>query len=148
MRGRYLLPRIVRLTITARISSIRSALLMQCSKRWITAKHMNQKQDGRFKMVKYILKKIGYMIVTLWVILTITFFLVSVIPGDPMQADTKVLPEAVVENLKARWGLDKPMGERYVIYLKNLLHGELGESYKTPGLTANQIIKDLSLIHI
>ena len=93
-------------------------------------------------MVKYILKKIGYMIVTLWVILTITFFLVSVIPGDPMQADTKVLPEAVVENLKARWGLDKPMGERYVIYLKNLLHGELGESYKTPGLTANQIIKD------
>ncbi len=53
-------------------------------------------------MVKYILKKIGYMIVTLWVILTITFFLVSVIPGDPMQADTKVLPEAVVENLKAR----------------------------------------------
>ena len=100
MRGRYLLPRIVRLTITARISSTRSALLMQCSKRWITAKHMNQKQDGRFKMVKYILKKIGYMIVTLWVILTITFFLVSVIPGDPMQADTKVLPEAVVENLK------------------------------------------------
>lgn len=69
-------------------------------------------------MVKYILKKIGYMIVTLWVILTITFFLVSVIPGDPMQADTKVLPEAVVENLKARWGLDKPIGERYVIYLK------------------------------
>ena len=79
-------------------------------------------------MVKYILKKIGYMIVTLWVILTITFFLVSVIPGDPMHADTKVLPEAVVENLNARWGLDKPMGERYVIYLKNLLHGELGES--------------------
>ena len=47
-------------------------------------------------MVKYILKKIGYMIVTLWVILTITFFLVSVIPGDTMQADTKVLLEAVL----------------------------------------------------
>ena len=124
MRGRYLLPRIVRET------------------RSVMGKRMSQKQDGRFKMVKYILKKIGYMIVTLWVILTITFFLVSVIPGDPMQADTKVLPEAVVENLKARWGLDKPIGERYVIYLKNLLHGELGESYTTPGLTANQIIKD------
>ena len=110
MRGRYLLPRIVRET------------------RSVMGKRMSQKQDGRFKMVKYILKKIGYMIVTLWVILTITFFLVSVIPGDPMQADTKVLPEAVVENLKARWGLDKPIGERYVIYLKNLLHGELGES--------------------
>ena len=92
-------------------------------------------------MVKYILKKIGYMIVTLWVILTITFFLVSVIPGDPMQADTKVLPEAVVENLKARWGLDKPMGERYVIYLKNLLHGELGESYKIRALLRIRLLR-------
>lgn len=63
MRGRYLLPRIVRET------------------RSVMGKRMSQKQDGRFKMVKYILKKIGYMIVTLWVILTITFFLVSVIPG-------------------------------------------------------------------
>lgn len=93
-------------------------------------------------MVKYIFKKIGYMIVTLWVILTITFFLMNTMPGDATQADTKVLPEAVVENLKARWGLDKPVGERYVIYLQNLMHGEMGESYKTPGLTANQVISD------
>lgn len=93
-------------------------------------------------MIKYILKKIAYLIVTMWVILTITFFLVNSIPGDPMQADTKVLPEAVAQNLKVRWGLDKPLGERYVIYLKNLLKGEMGESYKTPGLTANQIIAE------
>ena len=46
-------------------------------------------------MIKYILKKIGYMIVTLWVILTITFFLMNCIPGDPTQDSMKVLPEAV-----------------------------------------------------
>ena len=93
-------------------------------------------------MIKYILKKIGYMIVTLWVILTITFFLMNCIPGDPTQDSMKVLPEAVANNLKARWGLDKPVGEQYIIYLKNLLHGQMGESYKTPGLTANQIISE------
>lgn len=93
-------------------------------------------------MIKYILKKIAYMIVTLWVILTITFFLMNCIPGDPTQDSMKVLPEAVVENMKARWGLDKPVMEQYFIYLKNLIQGQMGESYKTPGLTANQIISE------
>lgn len=93
-------------------------------------------------MIKYILKKLGYMVVTMWVIITVTFFLINCMPGDPTQDSMKVLPEAVAENLKARWGLDKPVGEQYVIYLKNLLHGEMGESYKTPGLTANQIIAE------
>ena len=88
-------------------------------------------------MVKYILKKIVYMIVTLWIILTATFFLMYTMPGDPTQASSKVLPEAVQENLKAKWGLDKPVTEQYVIYLKNLFQGNMGESYTTPGLTAN-----------
>lgn len=91
-------------------------------------------------MIKYILKKIGYMVVTVWIILTVTFFLMYSMPGDPTQASMKVLPEAVVNNLKAKWGLDKPIGQQYLIYLKNLLHGELGESYTTPGMTANTII--------
>lgn len=94
-------------------------------------------------MARYILKKLVYMIVTLWVILTVTFFLMNTLPGDPIQSETKVLPPAVANNLKVKWGLDKPVGERYVIYLKNVvLHGEFGESYKTPGLTANQIIEE------
>jgi len=91
-------------------------------------------------MIKYILKKIGYMVVTVWIILTVTFFLMYSMPGDPTQTSMKVLPEAVVNNLKAKWGLDKPIGQQYLIYLKNLLHGELGESYTTPGMTANTII--------
>lgn len=91
-------------------------------------------------MVKYILKKLVYMIVTLWIILTATFFLMYTMPGDATQASSKVLPEAVEKNLKAKWGLDKPVPEQYVIYLKNLLHGNMGESYTTPGLTANRAI--------
>lgn len=93
-------------------------------------------------MLKYILKKIAYMIVTLWIILTVTFFLMYSMPGDPTQASSKVLPEAVQKNLEEKWGLDKPLPEQYVIYLKNLLHGNLGESYTTPGLTANKTIAE------
>lgn len=92
-------------------------------------------------MIKFVLKKIGYIILTLWIIITATFFLMNTLPGDPVQSSTKVLPEAVAQNIRSKWGLDKPLGERYIIYLKNLSQGNLGESYKTPGLTANEIIK-------
>lgn len=93
-------------------------------------------------MLKFILKKIGYMLLTLWVVITATFFLMNTLPGDPVQSNMKVLPAAVAENIKVKWGLDKPIGVRYVTYLKNLLQGNLGESYKTPGRTANQIIAE------
>lgn len=93
-------------------------------------------------MLKYIMKKIGYMIVTLFIIMTATFFLVNLIPGDPMQTGTKILPEAVVKNLEEKWGLDKPLGERYIRYLSNFMKGEFGESYTTPGLTANEVISE------
>lgn len=72
----------------------------------------------------------------------VTFFLMYSMPGDPTQASSKVLPEAVQKNLEEKWGLDKPLPEQYVIYLKNLVHGNLGESYTTPGLTANKTIAE------
>ncbi len=93
-------------------------------------------------MVKYIFKRLAYMILTMWIIITATFFLMNTLPGDPVQTGTKLLPEAVAKNIRAKWGLDKPVTERYVIYLNNLVHGDLGESMKTPGLTANKIIKE------
>ena len=93
-------------------------------------------------MARYILKRIGYLVITMWVIITATFFLMNTLPGDPVQTGTKLLPKAVADNIRAKWGLNKPVTERYVIYLKNLLHGNLGESMTKPGVTANQIIKD------
>lgn len=93
-------------------------------------------------MLKFIAKKLGYMLLTLWVVTTATFFLMNTLPGDPIQSGMKVLPEAVAQNIRVKWGLDKPLGVRYVTYLNQLIHGNLGESYKTPGLTANQIIAE------
>lgn len=93
-------------------------------------------------MARYILRRLGYLVLTMWVITTATFFLMNTLPGDPIQTGTKLLPPAVEANLKAKWGLDKPVTERYLIYLNNILHGNLGESMKSPGLTANSIIRD------
>jgi oligopeptide transport system permease protein len=98
--------------------------------------------EGGELMVKFILKRIGYMIVTLWVVITITFFLMNTLPGSPIESGAKRLPEQVRINMMHKWGLDLPVYQRYGVYLKNLLKGNLGESITTPGLSASSIIHD------
>ncbi|MDU3805400.1 MAG: ABC transporter permease, partial [Finegoldia magna] len=84
-------------------------------------------------MLKYLIKRILYMVLTLFVITTATFFLMHNIQGDPLSAMGKTLPEQTIKNYKARYGLDKPVSTQYAIFLKNALHGDLGASYKYPG---------------
>jgi oligopeptide transport system permease protein len=93
-------------------------------------------------MARFVLKRAAYMILTLWVIITITFFLMNTLPGNPIEAGAKRLPEQVRINMMHKWGLDMPVQKRYVIYLKNLTKGDLGESITTPGLSAKSIIHD------
>ncbi|MCY6356406.1 ABC transporter permease [Clostridium sp. ZS2-4] len=93
-------------------------------------------------MAKYILKRIGYMILTLWVVVTVTFFLMNSMPGDPVTLQTQKLPEQMQASLREKYGLSKPIQERYVIYLKNIIKGDLGDSFVTPGFTVGDTIKD------
>ncbi|CAG7840136.1 Oligopeptide transport system permease protein OppB [Clostridium haemolyticum] len=91
-------------------------------------------------MTKYILKRIGYMLVTLWVIITATFFLMNSIPGDPVMVKAQKLPPEMQQIMREQYGLDKPLTTRYIIYLKNLTKGQLGDSFITPGYNVQQII--------
>lgn len=93
-------------------------------------------------MFKYIMKRLGYMVLTMWVVITVTFVLMNTMPGDPISTKAKKMPPQVLENLKAKYNLDKPLYQRYGIYLKNLTKGDLGSSIETPGLTAKQVIKE------
>ncbi|MCT4563833.1 MAG: ABC transporter permease [Maledivibacter sp.] len=93
-------------------------------------------------MARYIFKRLLYVVLTLWVIITITFFLMNTLPGDALQTSTKLLPPEVEHNLRIKWGLDKPIFTRYGLYLGNVIKGNFGESMKTPGMTANDIFKD------
>ena len=81
-------------------------------------------------MTKYIIKRILLAIVTIFVICAITFFTMHAVPGGPFNSE-KALSDATVAALEARYGLDKPVGEQFVNYLKEvILHGDFGVSLK------------------
>lgn len=92
-------------------------------------------------MAKYVLKRIGYMLITLCVIITMTFFMVHSIPGDPLSYMAKNLPEQTRENYYAKYGLDKPVGQQYLIFMKRMItKGDLGESIRYPGRSVSNTI--------
>jgi len=93
-------------------------------------------------MFKYILKRIGYMIITLWVIATITFVAINAIPGDPISAKAnKVLDKKVVAEIRKKYKLDQPEYKRYISYISDLARGDLGMSITNPGQRVNDTIK-------
>ena len=92
-------------------------------------------------MFRYILKRIGMGVLTLWAVITITFLIMHNIPGNPFAKEGK-MTEAVYNNLMAHYNLDKPLPEQYVIYLNNLAHFDLGPSTKSKTRTVNDYIKD------
>lgn len=89
-------------------------------------------------MVRYVVKRIILAILTVVVISVITFFAMNAIPGGPFNSEKASSP-AVIAALEARYNLDKPLPEQYLLYMKNLLHGELGVSLKT-GRSISDII--------
>ena len=82
------------------------------------------------QMLKYVLKRVAYSIITLFVLVALTFFLQRMLPGDPFIGD-KALPQATMDALYAKYGLDKSVPEQFIIYLGNCLHGDLGLSLQT-----------------
>ena len=78
-------------------------------------------------MIKYILKRIGFSLVTLFVLITVTFFLMQLLPGDPFTGE-KQIPETIMANMRAKYGLDKPVWQQYLLYIGNVVQGDLGVS--------------------
>ena len=78
-------------------------------------------------MVKYILKRVFFSLITLFVLITVTFFLMQLLPGDPFTGE-KQIPEAIMANMRAKYGLDKPVWQQYLLYIGNVVQGDLGVS--------------------
>lgn len=91
-------------------------------------------------MGRFLLKRLGYMVLTLWVVITLTFFMMNLLPGDSISNRTKQLPPEIEANMRARLGLNHPVYVRYFYYLRNLIQGDLGESLNIPGYTVKQLI--------
>jgi oligopeptide transport system permease protein len=95
-------------------------------------------------MLQYVLRRIGYAVLTLLIVVTLTFFLMRSIPGDPLANMARALPEQTRANFYAKYGLDKPLITQFLMYMKNLLRGDLGESVVFPGRSVSGTIASTS----
>ena len=85
-------------------------------------------------MGQYILKRILYAVIALFVVSTIAFFAVRMIPGNPIEAMTEKLPDEIRQQVFEQYGFDKPILEQYKLFFKELFtEGDLGESLKYRG---------------
>jgi len=90
-------------------------------------------------LFRFVLKRLAASVLTLWVIITLTFILMHSIPGGPFSYE-KELPAAIIENLNKRYHLDWPLWKQYLDYLNHLIKWDLGPSFKYESMTVNDII--------
>lgn len=94
-------------------------------------------------MGKYLIRRVGEMIITLYLIITATFFLLAAIPGNALTAKIVKLPATVQETIMEKYGYNKPVMERYLVTMKNMvLEGDFGTSIVRPGDTFSKNLKD------
>src|SRR5829696_1745904 len=89
-------------------------------------------------MTRYVAKRVAYMLVTLFVIASITFFISKLLPGTPF-ADDKLTPQ-IRAQLFAKYGLDEPLYVQYAKYMVNLAQGDLGNSFYFESRPVTQMI--------
>ncbi len=92
-------------------------------------------------MAGYILRRLGYMALTLFLIATLTFFLMKMLPGTPLKMDDK-LTEEQKEIVLEKYGLNDPLPVQYVRYMGNLLQGDLGTSFKFDNTPVTKLLMD------
>lgn len=90
-------------------------------------------------MLRYVLKRIAYGILTLFVLITLTFFMMRALPGDPFIGDKTPSPTTLA-NMEAKYGLDKPPIVQYFVFLGNCVRGDLGISISYENRSVNEII--------
>jgi len=91
-------------------------------------------------MLRYILRRLIYMVITLWLIVSFTFVLMKNLPGDPFGEESLKLTLEQKKLLYEQYGLDKPIWEQYLHYMNNVIHGDLGVSYSFPTRKVTDII--------
>ena len=89
-------------------------------------------------MLGYTLRRLGSAIPTIFIIITLTFFAIRLAPGGPFDLERPIDP-LILENLKKAYNMDAPLWQQYLIYLGNLLHGDLGPSFTRRDFSVNDL---------
>ena len=90
-------------------------------------------------MPKYIFKRAIMSLITAFLVATLTFFVMNMVPGGPFLSEKAVTPQAQAA-MEAKYGLDKPLFQQYTTYMTGILKGDFGLSIKKRGRTVSQII--------
>jgi oligopeptide transport system permease protein len=90
-------------------------------------------------LLRYILRRLLGAVPTLFILLTLAFFMIRLAPGGPFDGD-KVLPPEIQANLDAKYRLDQPLWKQYLSYLGDILRGDLGPSFQYRDFTVNELI--------
>lgn len=91
-------------------------------------------------MISFIARRLGWMLITLWVVFTISFFLMRAVPGGPYDAERALEPE-IEANIKRQYNLDLPVHQQYFLKMGQMASGELGASMKKD-FTVNTLVKE------
>ena len=92
-------------------------------------------------MTKFLLKKTLILLFSLFMVITLTFALMQMIPGDPFTQE-KAVPEEILKAMQRHYGLDQPWYVQYWKYLKGFITWDLGPSFKYQGRTVTEIIRE------
>lgn len=92
-------------------------------------------------MLRYFIKRILHGIPVLITVATITFFIMHIVPGGPFDREKKLPPE-IIANIEAKYHLDKPVWQQYLLYMSQIVKGDMGPSYKYTGRDVSAIIRD------
>jgi oligopeptide transport system permease protein len=90
-------------------------------------------------MAGFLLRRLGWLAATLWLVFTVTFFLMRAVPGGPLDGERALDPD-VRANIERRYHLDEPLWRQYLRELANVARGDLGYSYKLSDFTVNEVI--------
>lgn len=90
-------------------------------------------------MMRYALRRLAGVIPTLFIIVTLSFFVIRIAPGGPFDEE-QALPPEIKANLEAAYGLDKPLWEQYLRYLSGLVRGDFGPSFKFKDFSVTELI--------
>jgi oligopeptide transport system permease protein len=90
-------------------------------------------------VISFVLRRLAGLVPTLFILVTLSFFVIRLAPGGPFDQEQRLSPE-VLANLDASYGLDRPLPEQYGRYLMGLAHGDLGPSFRYKDFTVNELI--------
>jgi ABC-type dipeptide/oligopeptide/nickel transport system permease component len=95
-------------------------------------------------MLSYVIRRLLQGVVTIFLVSIVTFSLMHISPGDPIEAfvGDRPLTSDQIELLRERWGLDLPLHEQYINWMSRMVRGDFGDSIMRPGQTVNQMIRD------